>query len=127
MKGQVDLEDLILMPVFVISGLIGLGLIGSFSIVGIDPSAALLELPGGTAFSIANLLSIVTFAAAVATNEWEAGPWGAINLYLVVATFLLILAPPLMPLISELLSNQVAAGFAFVIQTAGYSAVSYVG
>jgi hypothetical protein len=125
-KGEVDPVDLVAFWPFMLAGLVSLGLVGAPSALGVSLADALIS-GAGSEITLATLVSLLSFSAAVVTNDWTRGPWGAVNLYLVVATALLILAPPLIPLFGEILANDLLAFVSFAIQSAGYSAVSYVG
>jgi hypothetical protein len=128
MKGQIDPIDLLAFPVFLLGGALELGLLDSFSIVGLNPTDTLFSLGPETAISYATLAMLVTFSAVLVTNEWSMDAWGTINGYLAVATLILIISPPLIPAMESLLGSSSIAGlFAFTIQSAGYAAVSYSG
>lgn len=129
MKGQIDAVDLLAFPVFLLAGALELGLLDSFSVMGLNPLDTLFSLGPETTISYATAVMIVVFGVVLYTNDWEWGSeWGAINGYLALATLLLVVSPPLVPAMESLLGSTTIAGlFAFTVQSAGYAAVSYSG
>lgn len=130
-KEQVDPGDLLFLPFFVAGSWVSLGLVNTMPvpIIG-DLSATLVVLPGDTIISWASALSLAAFTGVVLTNDYPIRregerAWTLVNLYLIYATYMLILGPPLVPLIDALINNSTAALVGFLVQTAGYFAASY--
>jgi hypothetical protein len=125
MKGQIDPLDLAALPLFLFGSLFELGLV-DFSLGGVSLSETVFAL-GGTDISLAVILMLGALGAVIYTNEWEFDADGGITTWVVVATLGLIIAPPFVPALSEFLAQDIAASAALLVQTAGYTIVSYMG
>jgi len=122
----VELMDVPSIVVFVLGSFFSLGFVSdSFSIMGFNPSSALLTLPGETAISVAMVLQLAALIAVFVTNQPELDLSTGIEAWLFIATLGLVVAPPFVPLLDALLGSAIAGMGAFVIQTFGISLVAY--
>lgn len=129
MKGRLDVIDLIAMPLFLLGGLFGLGLV-DMTVGGYSFAEPLISLADGYAtISTGSLMALLAFTVVVATNDWrgQGAGWAAVNTVLVVMTYLLILGPGLVPLVELVVSSKNAALGALVFESIAYVAVSYSG
>jgi hypothetical protein len=130
MKGKIDLNDAVVSPFFVLASAISVGLI-SFSLFGIDFASAAFEFAANSgqtvAISYAQIIAVVALLVAYATNKPDFSGMGAIEMWAVVATVALVVAPPFVPIIQELLSNDLAGLLAIVVQAGGFYSLSYLG
>jgi len=125
MEGQIDPLDLAALPLFLFGSLFELGLV-DFSLGGVSLDNTIFTL-GTTDISLAVVLMLAALGAVIYTNNWEFDPDGGMTAWVVVATVGLIIAPPFVPALSEFLTQDIAASAALLIQTAGYTIVSYMG
>lgn len=129
MQQQIDIEDAVVSPFFVLSSAIAVGLI-SFSLFGFDFGSTAYELTAAgytTTIKWATLGSIIALGIAYATNKPTLSSMGLIETWAVVATIALVMAPPFVPLLSALLSSKIAGLVAVIIQAAGFYSLSYLG
>jgi len=116
------------MPIFILGSLTELGLLGSMKLplVG-DPSETIVTLGSSTDISLAILLSLSALGVVIYTNNWTLSAMGGIQAWVVVATVGLIILPPFMPLLQDVLSADIGKYASFIVQTAGYTVLSYMG
>lgn len=123
-RGQVDLVDLLALPLFMLGGIVQLGWLPELPIL----SEVLLDLgdAGGTV-EVATVVMLVALAFVLATNKPKLNGNGGAQLWVVMATVFLILGPAFVPLLGVVLTNAAAAAVAFLVQTAGYMTASFLG
>lgn len=129
MQGQLDIEDALLSPFFVLSSAIAVGLI-NLQLMGFNlASTALTFTSQGYTSTItyAGILSLIALLATYATNRRDFSGMGALELWVVIATIGLVIAPPFVPILGGLLNNTLAALVAVVVQAGGYYSLSYAG
>lgn len=126
-KGRVDPLDLLAMPIFILGSLVSLGFISGFVILGFDPAATLVTLPGQTAISVSNLISIAALGFVIYTNGPEWSLDGGFQVWMFWVGVGLIVSPPFIPMIDAILGGTVAAFFAFIVQSFSYTYASYLG
>lgn len=81
-----------------------------------------------TQISIAILLSLSAVAIVMATNDVGFGTLTTVQIWVVLVTVWLILAPPFVPLLSAVLESSQWAGFvAFLIQSVGITILGFLG
>jgi hypothetical protein len=125
-KMSVNVMDYIGLPVFVILCAISLGLIQS-SPFGLDLATAVYEPGAGHSFTIANLGAILTLGYVAYTNDWDGAALTGTQIWVVIATVGLIVAPPFYPPLAETLAGSTAAMIALLIQIGGYVTFSFLG
>lgn len=126
---NVDMEDFVPLVLFSIAGLVSLGLATQW------PGASYLQegfwafSDSGTTVTISwgMIVSLSSLGAIMYTNSVTWSSLGGIQLWLVLVTIWLILAPPFVPILGALLSSQFAAMIAFIIQTTGAGSLAYMG
>ncbi|MFD1585502.1 hypothetical protein ACFR9U_00790 [Halorientalis brevis] len=129
MQGKLDLPDAVISPFFVLSSAIAMGLI-NFELMGFDLASTALEFTSDgyvSTVTYAGIISLLALLIAYATNRRDFSGMGFVELWVVVATVGLVIAPPFVPVLSGLLSNKFAGLIAVVIQAGGYYSLSYVG
>lgn len=127
-RSQVDTVDLAAMPLFILGSLTELGLLGNLNLPLLgDPSQTIVTLGSSTDISLAVLLSLAALGVVIYTNQWTLSALGGMQAWVVIATVGLIILPPFMPLLQDLLSADIGAYGAFIVQTAGYTVLSYMG
>ena len=133
MKERIDPGDLLAMPGFLTGGAVANGFVDSVPLpLGVDLAGTAVVLPGDTVITWATALALVSFTFVVVTNDFpikQAGErfWTLVNVYLVYATYTLIIGPALIPALDAILASNTAALLSFAVQTFGYTAVSYSG
>ena len=123
---RVNVEDMVGLPIFVAAAAVALGILDS-TIMGFDLGQNVIELGGGHAFSVANILALLTLGYVAFSNDWSRGDISALQIWLIAATVALVIAPPFLPVLVESIAETPAALVALLIQTGGYVAFSYVG
>jgi len=124
--GKVDLNDLLIMPGFLLAVLLNLQLID-------DPTQGLLSSEiwahssTATSFSVATLLGLLSLGIVLYTNDFSFGIAGTLTIWAVIVTVGLMLAPPFVPIVSAILTSTAASYVAFALQALGYVEVSYHG
>jgi len=128
--GKFDIPDAALSPLFVIFSMVTLGLVPA-QYFGVDLSSSVLEFTASsgqtTVISIAMVGSLAVLAYAYYTNRQDISSMERVEMWIVVGTVALILAPPFVPIISELLNGTVASWLALVVISGGYYSLSFAG
>ena len=122
---RVNLHDYLLLPVYVICIAVALGLITSDP-MGFDLGQAVWE-SGDHYLSIANLGALATLAYVAYSNDWSNAHLSSVQIWIIIATVGLIIAPPFFPVLEGTLTETPAALVAAGIQIGGYVTFSYVG
>lgn len=126
----IDGEDLIALPVFMIGSMGQLGFL-SLSIAGFSLSDVLYSFSADgytTQISIGLILSLAALAYVLWTNDLGWRGWSAMQIWLVITVIWLVLSPPFVPIMQTLLLGSEWGAFgAFVLQTVGYTTLSYLG
>jgi hypothetical protein len=129
MEGKFDIPDSILSPLFVLFSCVSLGLVG-LEPFGFDLAGTALSFSAdgyATEISYAGILSLIVLLIAFATNRGdESGPT-SLQLWLVVATFALVIVPPFAPVLNAFLGETIPGIIAIFIQAGGYYSLSYMG
>lgn len=125
-----DGEDLIALPIFMIGSMGQLGFL-SLSVAGISLADVLYSFSADgytTQISLGLVLSISALGYVLWTNDLGWRGWSAMQIWLVIAVVWLVLSPPFVPIMSTLLMGSEWGAFgAFVLQTIGFSTLSYLG
>lgn len=121
---ELDRELIFGMPVFVVGSLVSLGIIGS-TVVGID-LGQMLYSTSGIELTYARAMSVAALAYVYLNRDISFGDFGGVDLWVVYATVGMVIAPPLFPAFADTLAQRPAAIIAFLVQTAGFTLVSYV-
>lgn len=126
--GEVDAIDLVAFPLFLIGGLTQLGLMTAPEVMGIGLSDTLLDLGAETSLTIATAVALAAIAIVITTNKPNLRRGrGYIQFWVVAATVGLVIAPPFVPILENLLNGGIASGVALLLQSAGYMIVSWLG
>lgn len=122
---DLDADDLIFAPLFLLGSLYTTGLV-SRTLGGWDPSTVLITV-GGTAISYAGAASLAALLAVFfRRDEPLASLDGAFETWVVVVTFgLVVVGPFITPLQSVISQSTVAALIAVLIQVTGFTLVVY--
>lgn len=128
-RGQVDFLDLLAMPIFAVAALFANGVIPGDVLGGtFDPTQSLFSLGPETQISYATVVAIAAIALVLWTNKPQLDVYGGIQAWVVIVTIGLILAPPFVPLISNWMAAEPWLGIvSFLLQTTGYTVVSFMG
>ena len=125
-----DSEDLLMLPVFMVGSMGQLGFL-SLSVFGISLADVLYSFSADgytTQISLGLLLSTVALLVVLWTNDLGWRGWSGLQIWLVITVVWLVLSPPFVPIMSTLLLGSEWGAFgAFVIQTIGFSTLSYLG
>ncbi|QSG08881.1 hypothetical protein HSR122_1488 [Halapricum desulfuricans] len=125
-----DGEDLLVLPVFMLGSLGQLGFL-SVSLAGISLSTVLYSFSADgytSQISIGLMLSVLAIGYVLWTNDLGWRGWSAMQIWLVIVVVWLVVSPPFVPLMKTLLMGSTWGGFvAFVLQTVGFSTLSYLG
>lgn len=123
---QVNVEDYVLLPVFVMAVAISLGLLDAVYF-GIDFGATLIDLGAGHVFSIAHVAALASLGYVAYSNDWSSAELTGIQLWIVIATVGLIISPPFVPILQETLASDPVNMIAAAVQIGGYVVFSFVG
>lgn len=127
-RGDVDLEDLALMPIFALASLFANDVIPGDALGALDPTQTLFTLGPETSISIATIVAVVALGVVLWTNQPRLDPYGGIQAWVVIATVALIIAPPFVPLLENYLTAFPMLGIvSFILQTTGYTIASFMG
>ncbi|WP_324758170.1 hypothetical protein [Haloarcula montana] len=128
--GRFDLPDAALSPIFVAASMISLGLIDS-QWFGIDFANAVYTFSGSsgsTEITIATVISLAVIGYAYYTNRQDISSFERLEIWIITATVALILAPPFVPILEDLVSGgDFPAFIALIIQAGGYYSLSFTG
>jgi hypothetical protein len=128
--GRFDLPDAALSPIFVVASMISLGLIPS-EWFGIDFANAVYTFSGSsgsTEITIATVISLAVIGYAYYTNRQDLSQFERLEIWIITATVALILAPPFVPILEDLISGgDFPAFIALIIQAGGYYSLSFTG
>jgi hypothetical protein len=123
-QGELDQNDFFAFPIFVVATLTNLGLLDLdvLSFFG----DTLLEI-GRVNVTIATGASIATLLWVLYTNDVGLRARSGLDFWIILVTIWLILVPPFVAEVDALVSGtQAGAIVAFLLQSAGYSAASYI-
>jgi len=124
--GQVERMDLMAMPVFLACVLLNLQLVD-------DPTGGYLSMvlwehgEATTAFTLANLIGLIVIGYVLYTNNFSLSVAGGVTIWTVIIVVGLMLAPPFLPIVSDLITETAGAWVAFALQAAGYIVISFMG
>jgi len=124
--GQVERMDLMAMPVFLACVLLNLQLVD-------DPTGGYLSMvlwehgEATTAFTLATLIGLMVIGYVLYTNNFSLSVAGGVTIWTVVIVVGLMLAPPFLPIVSDLITETAGAWVAFALQAAGYVVISFMG
>ena len=121
---SVNIADFVMFPVYLIALLVLHGLM-EFAWLPLD-LAQEISLGGGHAISIAAIFALISLGYVAYSNDWS-GNLSWVQAWIVAATVLLIVGPPLVPVFEGTLAATPAALIALAIQIGGYASFAYVG
>jgi len=128
--GKLDINDAALSPIFVFTSAISLGLIDSewFGInFGNEVMTFTAETGQTTVVTLATVVSLGIVGFAYLSNRQDFSQLSKLEVWIVIATFALVLAPPFMPVVGEFLSGDFPGFIALMVQAGGYYTLSYLG
>jgi len=128
-RGEPDLVDMLAFPVFAFFGLLALGVVNPVpTIGGVDLAAELITLGPETTITLPHVMQLLALGVMVGTNKPQLDPWTFAWSWITIATILLVIATPFVPLITSLTGSSVLAGLAlFIFQSFGYGTASWMG
>jgi len=118
-----DPEFALVVP-FSLGALVSLGLVAGDVVPIIDLSDVLLSI-GGVDITWARGLSIGALVFVTVNRDASLSDTNGLDLWIAYATIGLVIAPPLLPPLESMISEQPAALIAFAIQTLGFGFVSF--
>lgn len=123
-----DLIDVAPLIAFVAASLVSLELATNFPGADFLAQGFYTFAEGGTSvtLSVGAVLQILSLFVALYTNDLSFSALGGIQLWLVIVTIWLVLAPPFMPILDAYLSGS-GAVVAFLVQTVGFGVTGYTG
>jgi hypothetical protein len=127
--GRIDWDDRLFGAIFLLSSAVSVGLL---TVPGTTLfSDTLFTLGSGgaaVAVSISKAISFVALMATIATNRTDFSKLVGVEWWVAIATIGLVVAPPFMPLLDQLISQSVVAGsVAIALQAGGFAIISYLG
>jgi len=123
---KLDLNDAFVSPLFVLSAGVDAGLL-DMTIWGFDFADPFFSFSGGGEITAATVLSLFALVTAYATNIPDFDAMGIAQTWVAIATVALVVVPPFMPLLNDLLSIGIAGAIAVVIQASGFYVLAYLG
>lgn len=128
-RGEPDLVDMLAFPIFGAFGLLALGVISPIpTIGGFSLGAELIQLGPETVITLPHVMQIIALGVMVGTNKPKLDPWTFAWGWISLATIILVIAMPFVPLLTNLTSSSVLAGMAmFLFQSFGYGVASWMG
>jgi hypothetical protein len=123
-QGELDTNDFFAFPLFVVSTLFDLGLVELDLLSFLGDTLATV---GRTDLTAATFVSLGALLWVLYTNGVRLRGTTGLSLWIIIVTFWLILVPPFVQEVDAIVSGtQVGALVAFLLQSAGYTAASYV-
>jgi hypothetical protein len=120
---QIDTEVLLIIP-FSIGAAASLGLVGTDILPFVNLGDTLLTT-GSIDWTIGRGTALVSLIAVLVNRDASVFDTGGIDLWVAYATIGLVLAPPFLPALESTLAEQPAAIIAFVVQSIGFTLVSW--
>jgi hypothetical protein len=128
--GKIDLNDSLVSPFFVLAFGVQADLF-DLILFGFDFSSVILTLGSGAGaveITAARIIAVAAVLVAFATNKPDLDEMGMIETWVAVARIGLVLAPPFMPVLADLITFHTVAGVvALIVQSAGFYSISYLG
>jgi hypothetical protein len=121
-RGEFDMIDMLAFPLFLIGTAAQTGLLPDLPIL--NDMVVNSEI---AQISIATLLATAALVVVIVTNKPRLDGWGAAQLWVVLATFMLVIGPSFVPLLAAVLAGDVAVAVALIVQQAGYFVASFLG
>ena len=123
---EFDRELIFFYPVFALGTAVSLGIISADILPFVNMSDVLLTL-GGADLTVGRVLAIGALAGVVVNRDSSLRDnLGVIELWVVYATVGLLLAPPFFPIFQETLVGGFAGVVSFLVQSIGFTIVSYI-
>lgn len=130
MQGKIDLNDAVVSPFFVLASGVAADLF-SLELFGWDFADALFTMGSGTGaigISTANIIALVALVVAFATNKPSLDEMQLVETWTAIATAGLVVAPPFMPIVQDVIQSSTIAGLiTLIVQAGGFYALSYQG
>jgi hypothetical protein len=126
--GRIDINDAVVSPFFVLASGVAAGLF-ELTLFGHDLADPLWSAAASSAtISIANAIAVIALLVALASNKPKFSKMSGIEVWTVVATVGLVMAPPFMPVLQEMMgSHQLIGLVAVMVQAGGFYSLSYLG
>lgn len=128
-KGEPDFVDMLAFPLFFAGGILATGMITPPpSIEGFSLAAELIRLGPDTVITLPHVAQLLALGIMVGTNKPELDPWTFSWAWITLATVILVVAMPFVPLLATLTGSNVFAAFAILtFQSFGYGVASWMG
>jgi len=128
-RGEIDLVDLVAYPFYALGSLLALGVVTPVpTVAGIDLGMTLVSLGPQTQITLPNFVAVAALATMFGTNRPELDPWSFSYAWITIATALLTVGMPFIPLLENAASgSMLAAMVLFVFQSFGYGIASWMG
>lgn len=130
MKSDIDVHEIVLGVLFALFGLTQLQLLNQSTILGLDLLGSVHTFSSGghtATISWAMIGAIAILAITMWTNDWTPSLTAGIDIWIIIVTVWLILAPPFVPILESVLTDSMLPGIiAFTIQMIGYGSASYL-
>lgn len=128
---QLDYNDFVALPLFLIGSLGTLGLI-SFELAGISLADTLVTFTSDGGFqssiTIGTLLALLGLGIVLYTNSLSFDTMSSLQGWMTAIILWLILSPPFVPLMDQLVvASDVGSLVAVTIQSVGFGYLSYLG
>lgn len=126
MRGQIETEDAIISPAFIIAGAVAAG-IATVSAMGYSLSTSLFSL-GGISVSAAGAVTVTALVAAWVSNEPNPERMDDVEKYATYGTLALVFGTTFLPSIHTFVtSNDIVGLVVLAVEASGYYAISYLG
>lgn len=125
-KLDFDRELIFLYPIFALGTAVSLGII-SADILPFVNMADVLFTVGGAELTVGRVLAVGALGGVLVNRDTSiTDELGVIELWVVYATVGLLLAPPFFPVFQETLVGGFAGVVSFLVQSIGFTLVSYI-
>ena len=126
MYGEIDFEDAILSPLFVIAAAVSTGL-ATVTIFDTSLGGTMFSA-GGQEIGYASVISVAVLGAAWVTNQPDLDNMDDMESYAVIGTAIAVVGVPLIPALHSFVTgNDLVSLIVMCVQAAGFYAVSYLG
>lgn len=130
MRGEIDLNDAVVSPFFVLASAVSTGLL-SLELFGVGFSDSIFTIGSGAGaieVTVAKMIAIAALGIVFTTNRPDLSDMSELEMWTAIATIGLVLAPPFMPAVEGMITgSQIAGIIAVTVQAGGFYSLSYLG
>jgi hypothetical protein len=130
MRADIEVHEIIMGAFFSVFSLVQVNLIEQSTILGFDLLGSVHTFTGGgdtASITPAMLGMIVILAFTMYSNDWSPSLYAGMDIWIIVVTVWLIIAPPFVPILEAMIETSMLPGLvAFLIQVVGYGSASYL-